>query len=59
MNNQEHFNPDNALNEELIEWLLWDASDETIHYWATQWLNGWDVEELRQMVRDAQPWDST
>jgi hypothetical protein len=56
MSNAE-FNPDTASQEQLIEWLLWDASDETVHYWATQWLTEFFDDELRQMVRDAQPWE--
>jgi hypothetical protein len=52
------FNPDNALHEGLIEWLLRDASSATIHYWAAQWLAEFDEDTLREMVREAQPWKS-
>jgi regulator of RNase E activity RraB len=52
---QERIDPNTATYRELVQWLLWDASDATLHYWAESWLRQNDIDELRKWVQDALP----
>jgi hypothetical protein len=45
--------PNTASYREMVDWLLLDASNETILYWAECWLRQNTADELSQWVKDA------
>jgi hypothetical protein len=53
--NRLQVNPATATPAQLAKWLIADASDGAIHYWAEQYLFSLGEDEMRQMVRDAMP----
>lgn len=48
-----------ATPAQLAEWIIKDASEGAIHYWAEQYLFSLGEDEMRQMVRDAMPEEAT
>jgi hypothetical protein len=44
--------PRTASKAQIIEWLLWEASEQTVNHWATEWLTRFTIEELRDMMNE-------